>query len=122
MFNLVNFILSQGCQGMPGATGGGTPTPGACGEGGFTSIIFIALIFVIFYFLFIRPSQLKQKEHQGMINSLKKGDRVVTQGGIHGKITQIKSNSLKLKVDNNTEIEIEKNMISKTREKGTEGE
>ena len=48
-----------------------------------------------------------------MMGSLSKGDKVVTQGGIHGKIVTIKTNTLKLKVDNNTEIELEKNMISR---------
>jgi len=111
MINFINFLLSQGCFPAPQGTGE-TPPAGACGQDGFTSLIFIALIFFIFYFLFIRPSQQKQREHQELIKSLTKGDKIVTQGGIHGKIVEIKANTIKLKVDSNTEIEIEKNMIA----------
>lgn len=121
MFSFINLLLSQGCPGLPQGTGE-TPPAGACGQGGFTSLIFIALIFFIFYFLFIRPSQQKQREHQEMIKSLSKGDKVVTQGGIHGKIVTIKTNTLKVKVDNNTELEIEKNMVTRITRKENEGE
>ena len=81
------------------------------------TIGFIVLIFVIFYFLFIRPSQQKQKEHQEMIKSMSKGDRIVTQGGIHGKVTMIKENSIKIKVDSDTEMELDKNMIGRIKGK-----
>ena len=122
MISFISLLLSQGCFGLPQGIGGEAPSVGACGEGGFTSLIFIALIFFIFYFLFIRPSQQKQKEHKWMIKSLSKGDKIVTQGGIHGKIVTIKTNTLKLKVDNNTEIELEKNMISRVVRKEDEVE
>jgi preprotein translocase subunit YajC len=112
MINFINFLLSQGCFPAPQGTGE-TPPAGACGQDGFTSLIFIALIFFIFYFLFIRPSQQKQREHQELINLLAKGDKIVTQGGIHGKVVEIKTNTVKLKVDSNTELEIEKNMVAK---------
>lgn len=121
MINFFNLLLSQGCFPAPQGTGG-TPPTGACGQDGFTSLIFIALIFFIFYFLFIRPSQQKQREHQELVKSLSKGDKIVTQGGIHGKIVIIKANTIKLKVDTNTEIEIEKNMIAKVVKKENEGE
>ncbi len=121
MFSFINLLLSQGCPGLPQGTGGAPPA-GACGQDGFTSLIFIALIFFIFYFLFIRPSQQKQRQHQQMLKSLDKGDKIVTQGGIHGKVVAIKANTLKLKVDTNTEVEIEKNMVASVlkRESGSE--
>jgi len=62
----------------------GAAPPTAGGLAGFLPLI---LIFVVFYFLLIRPQQKKAKEHQEFINNLKKGDNVVTSGGIHGKVT-----------------------------------
>lgn len=64
------------------AIGGST----ASGLGGFIPII---LIFAIMYFLMIRPQQKKMKEHRAMVDALRKGDRVVTQGGIVGKVTKV---------------------------------
>lgn len=115
MINILNFLLAQGCPPMPDSAAGGGG--GLCGEGGFSSLIFLVVIFAIFYFLFIRPSQQKQKEHKEMIDSLQKGDRVITQGGIHGKITNIKANSVKLQIAPKTEIEVEKGMVGRVENK-----
>ncbi|OEU47580.1 MAG: preprotein translocase subunit YajC [Desulfobacterales bacterium C00003060] len=63
---------------------------GASGDaGGFTALVPLILMFGIFYFLLIRPQQKKQKMHREMIGSLKKGDRVITSGGLYGRITGI---------------------------------
>ena len=71
----------------------------AGGFGGFTSLVPLILIFVIMYFLLIRPQQKKVKEHKAMVQSLQRGDRIVTQGGIFGKITRVRD-------DNEVEVEI----------------
>ena len=73
---------------MAYAMGQGGEAGGAAG--GFSAFIPIILMFVIFYFLLIRPQQKKAKEHREMISNLKKGDRVITSGGLHGRITGIK--------------------------------
>ena len=65
----------------------------------FASFIPLILIFAIMYFLLIRPQQKKMKEHQAMVAGLRRGDRVVTQGGIVGKVTRVK--------EDETEIEVE---------------
>ncbi len=70
------------------------------------------LLLVIFYFLLIRPQQKKQKMHQEMLQSLKKGDRVVTTGGIQGTVVGIKENIVVLRVAENVKIEFLKNFIS----------
>ena len=72
------------------------------------------LIFVIFYFFLIRPQQKRQKEHTNLIDSLKKGDRVVTAGGILGTITSIQNDYVVLKIgdSDNTKIEIMKSSVS----------
>jgi len=76
----------------------------------------LILIFVIFYFLLIRPQQKKQKEHQKMLESLKKNDRVVTIGGIHGVIQDIKKETIVLKIDDDTKIMVDKSAIARKEE------
>lgn len=72
----------------------------------------LILIFVIFYFLLIRPQRQSQKEHQKMIQGLQKNDEVVTTGGLHGKIINLKDKSLTLRIDENVKIEVDKNCIA----------
>jgi len=76
------------------------------------SIIMIVLIIFIFYFFMIRPQQKKQKKLQEAREALKKGDRIVTIGGIHGKIVDIREQTFVIAVEDNTHIEIEKSAIS----------
>ncbi len=78
----------------------------------------IILIFLIMYFLIFRPQAKKQKQHQAMIQSLKKGDKVMTAGGIYGTIVGIKDkeNILILKIADNVKIEISRNSIAKVLE------
>ncbi len=71
----------------------------AGGGGAFASFIPLILIFAIMYFLLIRPQQKKVKEHQAMVQALRRGDQVVTQGGLIGKVTKVKE-------DNEIEVEI----------------
>lgn len=72
----------------------------------------LILIFVIFYFLLIRPQKAKEKEHKKMLGSLNKNDEVVTSSGIHGTIINIKDNSVILRIDDNVKIELEKNCVA----------
>ena len=72
----------------------------------------LILIFVIFYFMLIRPQQTKEKEHQKMIANLNKNDEVVTSSGIHGTIVNVKDKTIILRIDDNVKIEIEKNCIA----------
>ena len=76
------------------------------------SMLPILLIFVIFYFFIIRPQNKKQKETDKMIAALKKGDKVVTIGGIHGTVAQTKEKTVIIKVDDNTKIEFTRSAIS----------
>jgi len=72
----------------------------------------LILIFVIFYFLLIRPQKTKEKEHRKMLASLNKNDEVVTSSGIHGTIVNVKDKTVILRIDENVKIEIEKNCIA----------
>ena len=76
------------------------------------SMLPILLIFVIFYFFIIRPQNKKQKETDKMIAALKKGDKVVTIGGIHGTVAQTKEKTVIVKVDDNTKIEFTRSAIA----------
>ena len=86
-----------------------TPAP----TGSFSStIIMFALIFVIMYFFLIRPQNKKQKETEKMIAALKKGDKVVTIGGIHGTVASTKEKTVILKVEDGSKIEFNRTAIS----------
>lgn len=69
------------------------------------------LMFVIWYFVFIKPEQKKQKERKAMIDSLKKNDEIVTAGGIHGTIVNVKEKTFVIRVDENARIEIDKSFM-----------
>jgi preprotein translocase subunit YajC len=100
-----------------GAPAGGT----SGGSGNFiTTLIPFALIIAIFYFLIIRPQNKKQKETQQMLENLKKGDRVVTIGGIHGVIQSVKESSVIVKVDDTTKIEFSRSAVSSVAGTGKE--
>jgi preprotein translocase subunit YajC len=74
---------------------------------------FLPIIFIlgIFYFLVIRPQQRQKKEYEKMLSGLKKNDEVVTTGGLHGTIINVKEETFVLKIDDNVKIEINKNAI-----------
>ena len=77
----------------------------AAGEGSLLmTIVPFALIFIIFYFFLIRPQNKKQKETEKMIAALKKGDKVVTIGGIHGVVATTKENTIIVKVEDGAKI------------------
>lgn len=84
----------------------------ADGEGGIMSFLPLILIIVVFYFFMIRPQLKKQKEQRKFRDSLGKGDKVVTIGGIHGKIAELKEKSVVLDLGNNLQITVEKSAIS----------
>lgn len=79
-----------------------------------SGLIMILLIFVVFWLFFIRPQNKKQKEEQKFREALQKGDEVVTAGGIHGKIADVKETTVLLSIDTNVKIEVEKSMIMAT--------
>jgi len=93
---------------MAGPPAGGEAAPGA---GIMTFLPFVAII-AIFYFLIIRPQSKKQKETQKMLSTLKKGDKIVTVGGIYGTIQTVREHSVVVKVDDNTKIEFSRSAVS----------
>ncbi len=95
---------------------GGAPGGAAGGAGGgmaaFQQIIPLVFMFAIFYFLLIRPQQKKAKEHKALLESMKKGDNVITAGGVHGKVTAVENDLVTLEVANNVNIKITKSDIA----------
>lgn len=99
MFN-VAYAMGQG-----GAPGG---APG----GGFAAFVPLILMFAIFYFLLIRPQQKKQKEHQEMINSLKKGDRIMISGGIYGRIISLEDSTLNVEIADKVRVKVNRSYVA----------
>lgn len=97
---------------------GATATqPGA--GGGLSMILLLGAFFVIFYFLTIRPQSKKAKEHRNMLSNLAKGDEVITNGGLLGKINKITDNYLSIELAEGIEVKIQKQAISACLPKGT---
>jgi len=97
--------------------GGCVPPEGAEGEFDWTWVIFLVLIFGIFYFLFIRPQRKRQKEHQQLVEELKRGDNVITAGGIYGVIESVSEESIVIKVESGTTIRVARNSVALKRER-----
>jgi len=84
------------------------PNPSA----GLIQFIPLIFVFVVFYFLLIRPQQKKQKEHQHMVQNLKKNDEIVTVGGIHSTVVNVKDKTFVVRIDENTKVEIDKSSVA----------
>jgi preprotein translocase subunit YajC len=90
-------------------------TGGAAGGGGtqlITMLVTFGLIIVVFYFLVIRPQSKKTKDAKKMLEGLRKGDRVVTIGGMHGYVESVKDNDVLLKIDDNVKVKFNKSAIA----------
>lgn len=97
------------------AAGSGTSAGAAAGAvagGGMITLVPMIAIILIMYFLMIRPQSKKQKETQKMLDALKKGDKVITIGGIHGTVTAVKENVVTVKVDDSTKIQFNRTAIA----------
>ena len=87
--------------------------PSAPDQSPVPSFVFLLLIIVVFYFFMIRPQMKKQKDLKSYREGLNKGDKVVTTGGIYGKITDIKDQTITVEISDNVRIRIDKNAILK---------
>jgi preprotein translocase subunit YajC len=96
---------------MMGAPEGGAGGQGAGAGGNVTMLIMFAGIILIFYFLIIRPQRKRQKETDKMLAAIKKGDKIVTIGGIHGSIKSVSDQTVIVKVDDNTTMKFNRTAI-----------
>lgn len=90
-----------------------TPSNGAGGGGSMTSsLIFMVLIFVVFYFFFIRPQMKRQKEQKKFRENLAKGQKIITIGGIHGKIVEMQETTVTIEVEGGVKMRMEKSAVA----------
>jgi len=78
----------------------------------FISLLPLILIFAVFYFLLIRPQQRKVKEHRALVDSLKRGDQVLTSGGIFGKITKVEENTVNVEIAKDVQVQVQRSTIA----------
>ena len=87
------------------------------GAAAFTSFVPLILIFAIMYFLMIRPQQKRMKEHRAMVEALKKGDEVVTQGGLVGKITAVRDSELEVEIAPGVKVKVLRHTVAQVMSK-----
>ena len=106
-------IISQAfAQTAPAASGGGT-------ESNLLSLLPLVLMFVVLYFIMIRPQMKRQKEHKAMVEALAKGDEVVTGGGVLGRVSKIGETYVHVEVANGVELQVQRSSIVQVLPKGT---
>ncbi len=93
----------------------GTQGGGAGPGSSLLSLVPFVLIFIVFYFLLILPQQKRQKKLKAMLEALKKGDKVVTSGGIWGTVTNLGKETVTLQISDNTKIKVQRESISRLR-------
>jgi preprotein translocase subunit YajC len=106
------FISSAFAQTAPAAAGGDTQST-------LMSILPLVLMFVVLYFVMIRPQMKKQKEHRSMIDALAKGDEVVTAGGLLGKISKLGEGNLGIEIANGVEVLVQRTAVVQVLPKGS---
>lgn len=89
--------------------------PAAAGNGGLIQILILVGFFAIFYFLMIAPQRKQQKQRQAMLGSLKKGDKVITVGGLHGEIVDLDDDDVRLKVADKVELKFSRSSVQKVK-------
>ena len=104
---------------IPNAFASGTGAAASTGGFDFMSFLPMIVIFVLFWFLLIRPQQKKAKLHNVMVAELQKGDEVITNGGIAGKIHKVSDSFILLEVADNVIITVQKSTVGAKLEKGT---
>ena len=91
---------------------------GGFAEGGF-GLLPILFVMVIFYFLLIRPQQKRAKQHKEMVAALSKGEEVVTNGGLLGKVTDVDDNFISLEISSGLTVKVQRQAVSQVMPKGT---
>jgi preprotein translocase subunit YajC len=107
------FISSAFAQSVPAAAAGGDL------QSSLMSMLPLVLMFVVLYFVMIRPQMKKQKEHRTMIEALAKGDEIVTVGGILGKVSKLGDNYVSLEISANVEVQIQRSAVVQVLPKGS---
>jgi len=106
------FISDAFAQAAPAATNGG-------GTSQLLSMLPLVLMFVVLYFIMIRPQMKRQKEHKALIEALAKGDEVVTSGGVIGRVSKLGDTYVHVEVTNGVEMQVQRSSIVQVLPKGT---
>ena len=109
------FISEAFAQAAPAATGSTDPM----GLGGLGGMLPLILMFVVLYFIMIRPQMKRQKEHKTMVEALAKGDEVVTAGGLLGRVSKMGETYLHIEVANGVELQVQRSSVVQVLPKGT---
>ncbi|MBI3532398.1 MAG: preprotein translocase subunit YajC [Curvibacter sp. PD_MW3] len=107
------FISSAFAQTAPAAAAGGSM------QDSLMSMLPLVLMFVVLYFVMIRPQMKKQKEHRAMVEALAKGDEVVTAGGLLGRVSKMGDNYIGVEIANGVEIQVQRSAVVQVLPKGT---
>ncbi len=105
----MGFFISD-AYAQAGGPGGGSP---------YGNILFLVLLFAVFYFLLIRPQQKRAKEHKKMVAAVAKGDEVVTNGGLLGKVIAVGDSFLTVNISEGVDVKLQRGSLSATVPKGT---
>jgi len=106
------FISDAMAEAAPAAAGAQQP--------GLMEALFpFIILFIVFYFLLIRPQSKRAKEHKKMVSALSKGDEVLTQGGIYGKIVEVGETHIEVELANNLQVKVQREAIASLLPKGT---
>ena len=98
----MNLLIAMAPQGGSGAGGGSM----------ISTFVMFGAIFLIFYFMIIRPQQKRAKEREKLLSSIEKGDKVITSGGVHGTVAGVEEKTILLQVTENVKLKIERSAIS----------
>ena len=104
----MNFLISDAWAQAGGDAGGGL-----------FSLLPLVVIFILFYFLLIRPQQKRAKQHKEMVTALKKGEEIVTNGGLLGKVTDLDDNFITLEIASGLNAKVQRRSVSQVMPKGT---
>lgn len=107
------FISNAYAQAAPAAAAGGDMSSSLM------SMLPLVLMFVVLYFIMIRPQMKKQKEHRAMIDALAKGDEIATAGGLIGRVTKLGEGSLSMEIANGVEVQLQRHAVVQVLPKGT---
>ncbi len=96
MLNFIHPVIAQGAGGNSGMI---------------MNLVFIGGLIAVFYFFMIRPQQKRAKEHQTLLGSLSKGDKVITSSGIHGSVVEVDDKTIVLQIADNTKVKFDKSVV-----------
>lgn len=88
------------------------PQQGDSGSGITSTLVMFGLIFLIFYFMIVRPQQKRQKERQKMLDAIKKGDKIITAGGMHGTVIGVEDKTVLIQIADNVKVKVDRSSVA----------